>query len=44
MKRLPMEKKKQNFYERMTYEIDRLENLDINDADLVSLSATLIFI
>nr|GMC49166.1 uncharacterized protein LOC109158392 [Ipomoea batatas] len=35
MKRLPMEKKKQNFYERMTYEIDRLENLDINDADLI---------
>nr|GMC73972.1 uncharacterized protein LOC109158392 [Ipomoea batatas] len=24
-----------NFYERMTYEIDRLENLDINDADLI---------
>nr|GMD22457.1 uncharacterized protein LOC109158392 [Ipomoea batatas] len=35
MKRLPMEKKKQNFYERMTYEIDRLQNLDINDADLI---------
>nr|GMD98804.1 RNA-binding protein 48-like [Ipomoea batatas] len=35
MKRLPMEKKKQNFYERMTYKIDRLQNLDINDADLI---------
>nr|GMC82748.1 uncharacterized protein LOC109158392 [Ipomoea batatas] len=35
MKRLPMEKKKQNFYERMTYEIERLQNLDINDADLI---------
>nr|GMD22567.1 uncharacterized protein LOC109158392 [Ipomoea batatas] len=28
-------KKKQNFYERMTYEIERLQNLDINDADLI---------
>nr|GMC63016.1 uncharacterized protein LOC109158392 [Ipomoea batatas] len=35
MKCLPMEKKKQNFYERMTYEIERLQNLDINDADLI---------
>nr|GMC91133.1 uncharacterized protein LOC109158392 [Ipomoea batatas] len=35
MKRLPMEKKKQNFYERMTYEIERLQNLDINDADMI---------
>nr|GMD93493.1 uncharacterized protein LOC109158392 [Ipomoea batatas] len=35
MKRLPMEKKKQNFYERMTYEIERLQNLDINDVDLI---------
>nr|GMC79778.1 uncharacterized protein LOC109158392 [Ipomoea batatas] len=24
-----------NFYERMTYEIERLQNLDINDADLI---------
>nr|GMC93922.1 uncharacterized protein LOC109158392 [Ipomoea batatas] len=32
---LPMEKKKQNFYERMTYEIERLQNLDISDADLI---------
>nr|GLL27242.1 uncharacterized protein LOC109158994 [Ipomoea trifida] len=28
-------KKKQNFYERMTYEIERLQNLDIKDADLI---------
>nr|GMD16039.1 uncharacterized protein LOC109158392 [Ipomoea batatas] len=35
MKCLPMEKKKQNFYERMTYEIECLQKLDINDADLI---------
>nr|GMD88160.1 uncharacterized protein LOC109158392 [Ipomoea batatas] len=35
MKCLPMEKKKQNFFERMTYEIERLQNLEITDADLI---------
>nr|GMD83399.1 uncharacterized protein LOC109158994 [Ipomoea batatas] len=38
MKCLPMEKKKQNFYERMTYEIERLQNLEITDADLIFFS------
>nr|GMD52698.1 uncharacterized protein LOC109191246 [Ipomoea batatas] len=35
MKCLPMEKKKENFYQRMTYEIERLQNLDITDVDLI---------
>ncbi|XP_031104205.1 uncharacterized protein LOC116007623 [Ipomoea triloba] len=35
MKCLPMEKMKHNFYERMTYDIERLQNLDITDADLI---------
>nr|GMD52449.1 uncharacterized protein LOC109158392 [Ipomoea batatas] len=30
-----MKIKKENFYQRMTYEIERLQNLDITDADLI---------
>nr|GMD40881.1 uncharacterized protein LOC109158392 [Ipomoea batatas] len=36
MKCLPIETKKQNFNERMSYEIERLHNLDIIDADLLT--------
>nr|GMD93241.1 uncharacterized protein LOC109166473 [Ipomoea batatas] len=35
MKVLPAEKKKENFFERMQYEVSNMSNLDIIDADLM---------
>ncbi|XP_019167566.1 PREDICTED: uncharacterized protein LOC109163267 [Ipomoea nil] len=35
MKNLPLQKRKENFNERLQYEISKFGNLDVNDADLI---------